>query len=121
MGCNIAYKFIGEYYYNWSNSLCLPAKSLPEKLEYRNPHRLLRSSGSSWDYQDSDVLKQTLKDAVNDHFKYWKAGQLDKVHSSRSRRRKISHCTRIAALVFNLSFENDQSNSPMSIKQLVIE
>ena len=75
-------------------------------------------------------MKQTLKDAVHDHFKYWKAGQLDKVkipqyfilagagegksRTAQELPKLLIECTNDvdlqdrfkSALVFNLSFEN---------------
>ncbi|CAG8698485.1 18761_t:CDS:2, partial [Acaulospora morrowiae] len=35
-------------------------------------------SGSFWDFQASKALKQELRDAIRDHFKYWKAGKRNK-------------------------------------------
>ncbi|CAG8787843.1 36376_t:CDS:2, partial [Gigaspora margarita] len=55
------------------------ARNLPETLKYRDPQPLLKSSGSSWDFQASDTLRQKLKNAIRDHFKFWKAGQLNKM------------------------------------------
>ncbi|CAI2197362.1 15390_t:CDS:2, partial [Funneliformis geosporum] len=45
------------------------AQKLPEKLEFRDPHPLLMGSGSAWDFQASDALKEKLKDAIHDHFR----------------------------------------------------
>ncbi|CAG8438877.1 10974_t:CDS:2 [Acaulospora colombiana] len=60
---------------NWE----LETRNLPETLKYRDPQPLAKGSGSSWDFQASETLKQILKNAIRDHFKFWKAGQLDKI------------------------------------------
>jgi hypothetical protein len=104
---------------------------LPETLEYRDPQPLLKGSGSSWDFQVSEALKNELKDAIRDHFKFWKAGQLEKTkipqyfilagagegksRTAQELPKLLLKCTNDdvdlqnrlkSALVFNLSFEN---------------
>jgi hypothetical protein len=104
---------------------------LPETLEYCVPQPLLKGSGSSWDFQASEALKNELKDAIHDHFRYWKAGQLDKSkipqyyilagagegksRTAQELQNLLIECTNDnvvlqdqlrSALVFNLSFEN---------------
>ncbi|CAG8456874.1 1471_t:CDS:2 [Acaulospora colombiana] len=87
-------------------------------------------NGSSWDFQASEALKQEFKDAIRDHFKFWKAGQLDKTRipqyfilagagegksrTAQELQKLLIECTNDAdlqnrlrsTLVFNLTFEN---------------
>src|SRR6266542_818619 len=106
---------------------------IPEKLEFRNPQPLLKTSGSSWDFQTSNVLKETLKELIRDHYKYWKAKYLDKskipqyfilAGAGEGKSRTAQELPKLliestvsdndvdlrnrlkSALVFNLSFEN---------------
>jgi hypothetical protein len=56
-----------------------PARNhLSETLEYRDPQPLLKGSGSLWDFQALDALKEKLKVEIHEYFKCWKAGQLEK-------------------------------------------
>ncbi|CAG8534814.1 6778_t:CDS:2 [Acaulospora morrowiae] len=107
------------------------AQNLPETLKYRDPQPLLKGSSSSWDFQASEALKQNLKDAIRNHFKFWKAGQLDKVKipqyfilagAGEGKSRTAQELSNLlieytndnvdlqnrlkSAFVFNLSFEN---------------
>ncbi|RHZ64406.1 hypothetical protein Glove_325g15 [Diversispora epigaea] len=107
------------------------ARNLPETLEYRDPQPLLKGSGSSWDFQASEALKQKLKNAIRNHFKFWKAGQCEKTtipqyfilagagegksRTAQELPKLLIECTNDdvdlqnrlrSALVFNLSLEN---------------
>ena len=111
-------------------SFFFPHVVMPEKLEFRNPEPLLKTSGSSWDFQASNVLKETLK-IVHDHYKQWKDCNLDKTtipeyfilagagegksRTAQELQNLLIECTNDnvvlqdrlrSALVFNLSFEN---------------
>ncbi|CAG8506857.1 10465_t:CDS:2, partial [Acaulospora colombiana] len=105
-------------------------RTLPETLKYRDPQPLVTGNGSSWDFHASEALKQELKDAIRDHFKFWKAGQRDKTRipqyfilagagEGKSRTAQelpklLIECTNDvdiqnrlrSALVFNLVFDN---------------
>ncbi|RHZ89391.1 hypothetical protein Glove_15g40 [Diversispora epigaea] len=79
------FKTVGKYFHESTSNIQIivqppvtTARNLPETLEYRDPQPLLKGSGSSWDFQASEALKQKLKNAIRDHFKFWKAGQREK-------------------------------------------
>ncbi|CAG8577635.1 530_t:CDS:2 [Funneliformis caledonium] len=111
--------------------IAITAQKLPDQLEFRNPHPLLIGSGSIWDFQASIALREKLKDAIHDHYKFWKAGQREKTKipeyfilagAEEGKSRTAQELPRLLiecadsdadlqnrlkdALVFNLSFEN---------------
>ncbi|CAG8641889.1 5740_t:CDS:2 [Funneliformis caledonium] len=106
-------------------------QKLPDQLEFRNPHPLLIGSGSIWDFQASNALRGKLKEAIHDHYKFWKAEQREKTKipeyfilagAGEGKSRTAQELPKLLiecaesdadlqnrlkdALVFNLSFEN---------------
>ncbi|CAG8448871.1 8972_t:CDS:2 [Acaulospora morrowiae] len=128
-GIDIKVKFGGEELD--SDLRTIGARTLPKTLKYRDPQSLLKGGGSSWDFQASEALKQELKHAIHNHFKFWKAGKCEKTtipqyfilagagegksRTAQELPKLLIECTNDidlknrlrSALVFNLSFENE--------------
>jgi hypothetical protein len=137
---------IGEivlYERNANRFLFAPLESflegrLPEELEYLSPEPLLKTSGSTWDFQASDDLKEPLRTTVTRYYEDYLERRLEKSTTplffmiagagegkSRSanelpsilREEFASHAELKSrfknALVFNISFENGTKLDPL--------